>query len=318
MISTNIQTSEKRERIEKMAVSQKKRRGNLTPYLFISPWIIGFVAFTLGPLLFSFAISFFDYPIVGTPQFIGFDNYVEMFTNDPIFWESLGVTFKFAAILVPLNILISLLLALLLHQNVGGSSWYRTIFYLPTVIAGVSLSLIWAWVYDGEYGLLNYILSWFGIEGPRWLSDPEWSLFAIVFAGLWGQGVMMLVFLSGLKNIPKELYEAAEIDGAGVFSKFFSITLPMLSPTMLFNLITAVISAFQQLTFALVITKGGPLRSTYFYAMYVYENAFRYFKMGYSAANAWFMFLIILSLTFVLFKTSKTWVYNENERKGKK
>ncbi|MFI8712218.1 carbohydrate ABC transporter permease [Brevibacillus brevis] len=280
--------------------------------------MIGFVAFTLGPLLFSFAISFFDYPIVGTPQFIGFDNYVQMFTNDPIFWESLGVTFKFAAILVPLNILISLLLALLLHQNVGGSSWYRTIFYLPTVIAGVSLSLIWAWVYDGEYGLLNYILSWFGIEGPRWLSDPEWSLFAIVFAGLWGQGVMMLVFLSGLKNIPKELYEAAEIDGAGVFSKFFSITLPMLSPTMLFNLITAVISAFQQLTFALVITKGGPLRSTYFYAMYVYENAFRYFKMGYSAANAWFMFLIILSLTFVLFKTSKTWVYNENERKGKK
>lgn len=298
--------------------SKKKRKGRLTPYLFISPWIFGFFAFTLGPLVFSFVISFFDWPIVGERRFVGFENYRNMFSTDPMFWTSLKVTFKFAAILVPINIALSLFLALLLNQKVRGLSWYRTAFYLPTVISGVALSLIWKWILNGEYGILNYILSLFGIEGPNWLLDPKWALITIVFAGLWGQGAMMLIFLAGLKSIPSDLYESAEIDGAGVWARFGKITLPMITPTLLFNLITSIIAAFQQLTLALVLTEGGPLRSTNFYAMYVYQNAFKYSKLGYSAANAWFMFIIILVLSLMVFRSSSYWVYYESEAERSK
>jgi len=290
--------------------------GRLTPYLFIFPWIFGFSVFTIGPLLFSLIISFFDWPIVGEAKFIGIDNYVTMFTDDPLFWTSLLVTVKFALIFVPMNLAVALFLAMLLHQKVRGSGIFRTIFYLPSVISGVALAMIWAWVYSGEYGILNYFLSLAGIEGPNWLNDPKWSMVAMVGASLWAQGTMMLIFLAGLKNIPNDLYESASIDGANKFQQFIHITLPMLSPTILFNLITSIIGAFQQLTLALVLTGGGPLNSTYFYAMYVYENAFKYFRMGYSAANAWFMFLIILSLTMLVFKSTSVWVYYDGEAKN--
>lgn len=300
---------------------QLKRRSRWTkliPYLFIAPWIIGFVVFTLGPLLFSFVISFFDWPIVGERKFIGFSNYITMFTDDPLFWHSLWVTVKFALFFVPLNIILALLLAILLNQKVKGSSLFRTFFYVPSVISGVALAMIWGTVFDGEYGILNYLLSLIGIEGPNWLNSTSWALVAMVIASLWGQGTMMLIFLAGLKNIPQDLYEAAEIDGAGKIFQFFKITVPLLSPTILFNLIMTIIGAFQQLTLALVLTSGGPLQSTYFYAMYVYENAFKYFKMGYSSANAWIMFLIVLALTLLVFKSSSMWVYYENEVKNEK
>ncbi|MDN3017253.1 sugar ABC transporter permease [Paenibacillus sp. BSR1-1] len=295
----------------------KKRWDIIVPLLFIAPWIIGFLAFTLGPLLYSLFISFFDWPIVGEAKFIGLDNYKTMFTEDPLFWESLGVTVKFAALFVPLNIITSLFLAILLNQKVKGYSFFRTFFYLPSVISGVALAMIWAWVYNGEYGILNYFLSLIGVKGPDWLNNPNWALIAMVIASLWGQGTMMLIFLAGLKAIPGELYEAASIDGANKIQQFFKITIPMLTPTILFNLITTIISAFQQLTLALVLTGGGPLKSTYFYAMYVYENAFKYFKMGYSSANAWFMFVIVLVLTLIVFKSSSAWVYYEGEVKNK-
>jgi len=294
------------------------RRGRLKPYLFILPWIVGFLAFTLGPLLFSLVISFFDWPIVGERKFVGLQNYVNMFTNDPLFWHSLGVTFKFALLFVPLNLIVSLLLAMLLNQKTKGSGIFRTIFYLPSVISGVALAMIWAWVFSGEYGILNYFLSLIGIAGPDWLGERGWSMAAMVIASLWGQGSMMLIFLAGLKAIPKDLYESSSIDGAGKLKQFFKITLPMLSPTMLFNLITSIIGAFQQLTLALTLTGGGPLNDTYFYAMYVYENAFKYFHMGYSSANAWFMFLIILAMTMLVFKSTSMWVYYEGELKSKK
>jgi len=296
---------------------QRIRWDKVVPLLFISPWVIGFLAFTLGPLFYSLFISFFDWPIVGKVKFVGLDNYITMFTDDPDFWASLGVTVKFACLFVPLNIITALFLAILLNQKVKGYSLFRTIFYLPTVISGVALAMIWAWVYNGEYGILNYFLSRIGITGPDWLNDPNWSLIAMVIASLWGQGTMMLIFLAGLKAIPNDLYEAASIDGANKFQQFFKITIPMLTPTILFNLITTIISAFQQLTLALVLTGGGPLKSTYFYAMYVYENAFKYFKMGYSSANAWFMFIIVLILTMVVFKSSSAWVYYEGEVKNK-
>ncbi|MEC0091193.1 carbohydrate ABC transporter permease [Paenibacillus macquariensis] len=296
---------------------RKRRWGGAAPYLFIFPWIFGFLVFTLGPLLFSLIISLFDWPIVGKVHFIGLGNYVEMFTDDPLFWKSFGVTLKFAALFVPLNIAVGLGLAILLNQNTRGNAIFRTAFYLPSVISGVALAMIWSWVYSGDYGILNYFLSIIGVQGPDWLNDKNWSLVAMVVASLWGQGSMMLVFLAGLKGIPKDLYESASIDGAGKIRQFISITIPMLSPTILFNLITSIIAAFQQLTLALLLTGGGPMKSTYFYAMYMYENAFKFFKMGYSAANAWFMFLIVLTLTFLVFKSSEAWVFYEGEMKRK-
>lgn len=293
------------------------RWSRATPYLFVLPWMFGFAAFTLGPLLFSLVISFFDWPIVGAHHFVGFGNYVTMFTNDPLFWTSLGVTVKFAALFVPLTLISALVLALLLNQAVRGLSIYRTLFYLPAVVSGVALALVWGWVFDGQYGLLNYALSLVGISGPDWLNDPHWSLVAMVIASLWSQGAVMLIFLAGLKNIPSELYEAASIDGAGRFITFLRITIPLLSPTILFNLITSIIAAFQQLTLALVMTNGGPLRSTYFYAMYVYQNAFQGFQMGYASANAWIMFLIIIALSLIVFRSSGRWVYYESDPRGR-
>ncbi|WP_429844439.1 carbohydrate ABC transporter permease [Brevibacillus sp. FIR094] len=300
-----------------MTVQPKKLRGRafLTPYLFILPWILGFLAFTLGPMLFSLVMSFFDWPVVGEVTFVGLDNYVNMFTDDPLFWQSLWITIKFALLFVPLNLFIALFLAMMLNQKVKGSGFFRTVFYLPSVISGVALAMIWAWVYDGEYGIFNYMLSLVGITGPDWLNDTTWALIAMVIASLWGQGSMVLIFLAGLKSIPESLYEAASIDGAGAVQKFFRITLPMVSPTILFNLIMTIISAFQQLSLALLLTGGGPLQSTYFYAMYAYDNAFKYFKMGYASANSWFMFAIILVLTFIVFKTSGKWVYYEGDNR---
>ncbi|MGF9905305.1 carbohydrate ABC transporter permease [Brevibacillus porteri] len=300
-----------------MTVQPKKLRGRafLTPYLFILPWILGFLAFTLGPIFFSLVMSFFDWPVVGEVTFVGLDNYVNMFTDDPLFWQSLWITIKFALLFVPLNLFIALFLAMMLNQKVKGSGFFRTVFYLPSVISGVALAMIWAWVYDGEYGIFNYLLSLVGITGPDWLNDTTWALIAMVIASLWGQGSMVLIFLAGLKSIPESLYEAASIDGAGAVQKFFRITLPMVSPTILFNLIMTIISAFQQLSLALLLTGGGPLQSTYFYAMYAYDNAFKYFKMGYASANSWFMFAIILVLTFLVFKTSGKWVYYEGDNR---
>lgn len=317
MAQTYPQQANAGKQMASLKPRRKRSWGGVAPYLFIFPWIFGFLVFTLGPLLFSLIISFFDWPIVGKVRFIGLGNYVDMFTKDPLFWKSFWVTIKFAALFVPLNIAVALGLAILLNQKIRGSAIFRTAFYLPSVISGVALAMIWSWVYSGDYGILNYFLSIIGVQGPDWLNSKQWSLVAMVVASLWGQGSMMLVFLAGLKGIPKDLYESASIDGAGKLRQFFSVTIPMLSPTIIFNLITSIIAAFQQLTLALLLTGGGPLKSTYFYAMYMYENAFKFFKMGYSAANAWFMFLIVLSLTFLVFKSSEAWVFYEGEMKQK-
>jgi multiple sugar transport system permease protein len=288
-----------------------------TPYLFIAPWIIGFVVFTLGPLIFSLIISFFDWPIVGDVTFVGFDNYIKMFTKDKMFYHSMGVTLKFALFFVPLDIMIALGLAVLLNQNLKGQSFFKTIFYLPSVISGVAVSMIWLWLFDYKFGMINYILQMLNVSGPNWLGDPKWSIIAMVIASLWGQGTMVLIFLAALRDVPQEFYEAATIDGAGPWTRFVKITLPLITPSLLFNLIMTIISAFQQLSLALLMTKGGPSNSTYFYAMYVYNNAFKHFEMGYASANAWVMFLIILTLTMVVFKSSSLWVYYESETKKK-
>ncbi|MDX0635760.1 sugar ABC transporter permease [Sinorhizobium medicae] len=300
------------------AITVAKRRRSafsrhLTAYLFISPWILGFLFFTLGPLGFSLTMSFFDWPVVGERTFIGLDNYRTMFMDDPQFWESLWITVKFAAIYVPFNIVMSFLLALMLHHASFASGFFRTAFYLPSVISGVALVTIWSWIYSREYGLLNFLLSLIGIEGPNWLGDPNLALVAIIIASLWGLGGTMLILLTGLKAIPKELYEAATVSGVRGWAQMLFITLPMLGPMLIFTFITSIISAFQQLTIALLLTKGGPLGSTYFFAMYIYDNAFKYFDMGYAAAGSWVMFAIVLALSLIVMRWSAAWVYYEGE-----
>lgn len=234
-----------------------RRRPSLVPWLFISPWILGFLFFTLGPMVFSLVMSLHDWPVVGERRFVGLDNYRVMLTQDPKFWQSLGVTVKFAAIFVPLNILLSFLLAVLLNVKVRGTALFRTAFYLPSIISGVALVMIWKWIYSKDYGLLNYGLSLLGVDGPNWLGDPNWSILAIIIASLWGLGGTMLILLAGLQSIPKELYEAARISGVPAWAQTVYITIPMLSPMLLFTFITSLISAFQQLTIALLLTKGG-------------------------------------------------------------
>lgn len=232
------------------------------PYLFILPWIIGFLVFTLGPLVLSFVMSFFDWSITGTPKFRGLGNYIEMFTTDDQALKSLSISLKYAAIFVPLNMIIALVLAMLISQPVKGAKFFRTIFYIPAVISGVAVSIIFGWLLNGNYGVINYLLSLLGIDGPQWLVDPKWAIIAVIFASAFGVGSMMLIFYTDIKNIPIDLYEAAAIDGAGPARQFFSITLPMITPTILFNLITSIISSFQQVTLVMLLTNGGPMKST--------------------------------------------------------
>lgn len=291
------------------------------PYLFILLWIIGFLVFTLGPLVLSFVMSFFDWSITGTPKFRGLGNYIEMFTTDDQVLKSLSISLKYAAIFVPLNMIIALVLAMLISQPVKGAKFFRTIFYIPAVISGVAVSIIFGWLLNGNYGVINYLLSLLGIDGPQWLVDPKWAIIAVIFASAFGVGSMMLIFYTDIKNIPIDLYEAAAIDGAGPARQFFSITLPMITPTILFNLITSIISSFQQVTLVMLLTNGGPMKSTYFYGLMTYNNAFKFHKLGYASANAWVMFIIILLLSALVFKSSDTWVFYEstaNKNKAKK
>ncbi|WP_051428238.1 carbohydrate ABC transporter permease [Bacillus sp. J33] len=306
---------EKKKSLKSFMLVDKK-----VPYLFILPWIIGFLVFTIGPLLFSLVMSLFDWPVTSDPKFIGLGNYKKMFTEDVQFYKSMVITFKFALIFVPLNLIIALVLALLITQPVKGMKIFRTIFYLPAVVSGVAISIIWGWIFNSEYGILNYLLSFLGIEGPKWLIDPKWAIITIVIASAWGVGTMMLIFYTDIKGISPELYEAAALDGAGPIRQFFNITIPSITPTILFNVITSVIAALQQLTLVLLLTGGGPLKSTYFYGLFVYNNAFKHHQLGYASANAWFMFIIILVLTLLIFKSSSTWVFYENEvkKEGKK
>lgn len=290
-----------------------KKWKKVTPYLFIAPWIIGFLVFTFGPLVFSMIMSLCDWPVIGDPSFVGMGNYVEMFTKDSQVVKSLIISIKYAAIFVPLNICIALFLAMLISQPLKGIKVYRTIFYIPAVISGVAISVIWSWILNSNYGVLNYLLSLIGIKGPKWLVDPAWAIVAVVIASAFGVGTMMLIFYTNIKGIPEDVFEAAALDGAGPVRRFFSITLPIISPTLLFNLITSIISSFQQVTLVMLLTGGGPMKSTYFYGLMTYNNAFEHHKLGYAAANAWVMFVIILCLTALVFKSSSMWVFYESE-----
>lgn len=303
---------------QKVKKRTKIKKFQLAPYLFILPWFFGFVAFILGPLLLSLYMSFHDWPVIGERVFVGLGNYVRMFTSDPRFYASLKISFKFAAFFVPFNLIVALLLAFLISTEVKGSKMFRVIFYLPNALSGVAVSIIWGWILNSKYGVLNYMLSFVNIKGPNWLTDPNWAMVALVLASAWSVGNMMVIFYTDIKGIPKDYYEAATLEGATSFQQFFKITLPIITPTILFNTITSIIGALQQLTLVMLLTKGGPLRSTYMYGLYVYENAFKHHELGYASANAWVMFLIILLLTLMILKSSSLWVYYENEAAPKK
>jgi multiple sugar transport system permease protein len=281
----------------------------LEGYLFISPWIVGFAIFTAGAIGASFVISLTNWSMIGNPRFIGVENYKRI-VNDKFFWQSLKVT-SIYLLNVPLNLIIGLLLAILLNQKIKGLSIYRTIYYLPSVTAGVAVSLLWLWIFNPRFGIINLLLSYIGIKGPAWLSDEHWALPALIIMSTWGVGGSMLIYLGALQGIPTQLYEAAILDGAGIWDRFKYITIPMITPVILLNLIMGIINSFQTFTQAFVMTNGGPNYATLFYVLYLYQQAFRWFNMGYAAALAWILFLIILVCTIVIFKTSAGWVYYE-------
>jgi len=288
------------------------RREAIVGYAFIAPWIFGFLVLTAGPILASLVLSFCEYDVLHPVKFAGLDNYAAL-PADPVFWKSLANTLWMVAA-VPLGMAVGLGVALLLNMEVRGQRFYRTIYYLPAIVPIVASSLLWLWVLHPEFGLINVTLhELLGISGPKWLQDEAWSKPALILMGLWGAGAGMIIWLAGLKGIPKELYEAAEIDGAGRLSRFIHITWPMLTPYIFFNLVMGIIGAFQIFTNAYIMTdgQGGPVDSTLFYVFALFNQAFRYFKMGYASALAWVLFLIVLVLTMINWKLRKKWVVTE-------
>ena len=290
-----------------------RHREMIAFYLFASPWIIGFLVFTAGPMLVSLGISFADYEVITPAKFIGLRNYATMLFHDPLIWHSLKVTTYYAVGSVLVGVTAAFMVAILMNQRIWGIHVFRTIFYLPSSISGVPVALLWMWIFSPEFGILNTGLRLFGIEGPQWLFDPVWVIPAFIVMSLWGIGGGMVIFLAGLQGIPQHLYEAAELDGAGAVAKFWNVTFPMMSPIIFFNLIMSIIGSFQTFTQAFVMTKGGPANASLFYVLYLYRNAIGYFKMGYGSAMAWLLFLIILALTLLVFKSSPLWVYYEAE-----
>jgi multiple sugar transport system permease protein len=298
----------------KTRMSPMAKREERYFYLCISPWIAGFLIFTAGPIVASLFFSFCNYDVVTPPNWVGIQNYKRLI-SDPLFWQSLKVTSYFSLVSVPLGIILSLIIAILLNQNIKGLTWFRTIYYMPSVISGVAVALLWMWIFNPEFGVLNFLL-WklFHIQGPAWLMSEEWVIPALIIMSLWGIGGDIVIYLAGLQGIPTELYEAAEIDGANSFNKFLNITIPMMSPVLLFTLIMGIINSFQVFTQAYVMTRGGPHYASLFYVLYIYQNAFQFFSMGYASALSWILFLIILALTFLIFKSSPLWVYYESTR----
>ena len=286
------------------------RREAIVGYLMLSPWIIGFLVFTLGPMIASLYFSFCDYKVIKPPQFIGLANYQRMFTDD-LFYKSLRVTTTYTVASVPLGIVTALLVAVLLNQQIWGVRVFRTIFYLPSVISGVAVSLVFVWLFNHRFGILNFIIGLFGVRGPDWLGRPAWALWAFVLMSLWGVGGNMVILLAGLQGVPVSLHEAAQIDGASAWTRFWRITLPMISPAILFITIMSVIGSFQVFTQAYIMTGGGPANATLFYLLYLYRNAFAWFEMGYASALAWVLFLVVLVCTLITMRGSQRLVHYE-------
>jgi multiple sugar transport system permease protein len=291
-----------------MSTSRSELRNAAKGLAFISPWLVGFCVFTLTPVVLSLYYSFCDYSLLQKPVWRGAENYKLLF-RDEVFYKSLWNTFYYALLALPAGLFVSLGLALMLNAKIRGQSVYRTIIFLPSLVPTVAAAMLWLWLFNSRLGLINTALASIGLQGPGWLRDAAWAMPALVIMSLWGVGHTVVIYLAGLQDVPRELYEAAEIDGAGIWGRLFNVTIPMLSPVIFFNLIMAIIGTLQVFTIPYIMTQGGPARSTYFYTMYLYDNAFTFLRMGYASAMAWMQLLIILALTAFAFWTSKRWVY---------
>jgi len=284
--------------------------------LCIPPWMLGFLVFTLGPIIATVYLSLTEYNMFMPPNFIGLQNYRHMFTNDNLFWQALKVTTIYPFASVPLGIIAGYSLALLLNQRIKGLALFRTIFYMPAVVSGVAVAIVFQWIFNPELGLVNAILSYFGIKGPMWFASRQWALPTMILMSLWGVGGGTVIYLAGLQGVPTELYEAAELDGASAWQRLIHITIPITTPVIFFQLIMGLIGTFQTFTQAYVITNGGPANATLFYVLYLYRTGWQYFQMGYASSLAWVLFLIILCFTVILFRSSRHWVYYEAQSRG--
>jgi len=292
-----------------------KTQDTIWSYFFISPFLIGLILFTIGPMIASLYYSFTQYNILTPPRWIGTENYTKLLT-DPLFWQSIKVTLYFAMVALPLNLIIGYLLAILLNQKVAGLNLWRTLYYLPSVISGVAVAVLFTRLFNPNLGWINFFLKSIGVvDPPGWLQDPHWAVPALIIMSLWSVGGTMIIYLSGLQGVPTTLYEAARVDGANKYQSFVNITLPMTTPVIFFNLVIGLIATFQYFTVVYTTSggTGGPARSTLFYNLYLYQNAFNYFQMGYASAMAWVLFFIVLLLTLVVFKSSAAWVFYEGE-----
>jgi multiple sugar transport system permease protein len=288
--------------------------------MFAAPWLVGISIFGLYPIVSSFYLSLCRYNIIRPPAFIGIENYSILFTEDPLFWKSLWNTVYLTAFGLPVQLGFALAAAMLLNMKVKGQSVFRTLTYLPTVVPAVATAILWVWILNPEYGLLNSVLRFIGLPAPGWLSDPTWSKPALILVGIWGTGNTAIIFLAGLQQVPRALYEAATVDGAGILQQFRHVTLPMLSPVIFFNLVMGIIGSFQYFTHVYVMTAGlggggrgagGPEFSTLVYPLYLYQNAFLFFRMGYASAMAWILFLIVAVILAFVFRTS-SWVHEDS------
>lgn len=289
-------------------------RDNVAGYVFILPFIIGLIVFTTIPFFTSLYLAFTNYNILSAPKWVGLDNFKKMFLEDDLFWTSFKVTFKFALIQVPIKLTVALLVALVLSRSTRLTSFYRAAFYIPSLMGGsVAIALLWKQLFSPR-GVLNQVLGFFGLpDSTAWLGNPKTALGTLIALGVWQFGSSMLIFLAAIKNIPQSYHEAAIVDGAGPVRRFFSITLPMLTPIIFFNLINQVIGAFQAFNSSYLITGGKPLNTTLYYGVHLYNKAFNQFEMGYGSAMAWFMLLIIAFFTALIFRSSSAWVYYESE-----
>jgi multiple sugar transport system permease protein len=294
---------------------RRKRAQAVEGYLFAGPWILGFALFTAGAMLFSIWMSLHRWNVLAPPEFVGWENYERAFSRDPLFWKSLVNTAYYSFVSVPLRIMIAMLLAVLLNQQVRGLALFRTIFYLPSVVTGVATAMLWLLLLNPDVGGINHTLRLLGVQNPPgWLTDERWAMPGLILMSLWSIGTMMLIFLAGLQGVPDELRDAALVDGAGAFARFRHVTLPLLTPTIFFNLVISIIASFQVFTQTFVMTGGGPADATLTYALYLYRNAFEYFKMGYASALAWVLFFLLLALTGLIFRSSAFWVHYEGGR----
>ena len=291
-------------------MTKKEKQDALAFFAFASPWIVGFFFLTVLPMLISLAISFTKWDILTAPKWIGITNYKDMFV-DPLFWKSLQVTFYYALFAVPLNVVVSIFIALLLNNKIRGMNAYRTVFYMPAVVSGVVVAIVWLWMFNPEFGVINNLLAKIGIAGPKWVYDEHWAIPSLILMSLWNVGGTIVIYLAGLQNVPTELYEAAQIDGAGWWARFIHVTLPGISPVLLFSILTGIIAALQTFTPAFIMTNGGPNFATTFYAFYIYNNAFKFHKMGMASAQAWILFIIVFVITLVAVRTVGKYTYYE-------